>query len=428
MPFTAYAGSIVDALSLSQFVPLVFGTFMSVAMTGYEFFVGNGTGIIYLLIYGSVGFFIVTYLVKQYFPDAWLSFFGTSSGGDSIWNGKLTAMNMSQNLLKPILRAIIAGTIFLQVKPQYVTQFVVDPFLRFGAVYTDAISATVVQANAFAGKPKTMPCPPDIVEKGYISEDSCRFMVQPVEDITHANNMIVKRGLDFFLKGLAGMMTLIPHGGQDFMNLVTGAILVITFVSCNFFMALLIIQAIFTFGMALILYPFKVLMYVVKPSNPNSWVDPWDAFDGIIKSLKSLVITMIASMFIMVVNIAAIRAMFKWNNSIFMVAAGGSASNNLPAAAGGGGIGFGQHSITWLSAILTFYLIFRIFELTREQLLAYTADNKGDLYKNVTGNAKAAWKNVKTGAGKAVQTTDWGKNSKVGKWVGGRLTGGGGTP
>ncbi|MCL2338974.1 MAG: hypothetical protein FWC51_03415 [Proteobacteria bacterium] len=414
---------IVDALSLSQFVPIVFGAFMSVAMTGYDFFVGGGTGIIYLLIYGFVGLFIVTYLVKQYFPDAWLDFFGAAKPGDSVWNGKLTAMNMSQNVLKPILRAIIAATIFLQVKPQYVTQFVVDPFLRFGAIYTDSISKSVTQANEFAGVAKRMECPPDIVEKGYISAESCRFIVQPVEDITHANNMIIKRGLDFFTKGLLGMMTLIPHGGADFMNLITGAILILTFVSSNFFMALLIIQAIFTFGMALILYPFKVLMYVGKPTNPNSWIDPWDSFSGIIQSLKALVITMIAAMFIMVVNIAAISALFKWNNSVFMVAAGGSASNNLPGVYGGSSLGFGQHSITWLSALLTLYLMFRIFELTREQLTKYTTENKGDLYKNVTGDMKQVWKNTKTWTGKTVNATEWAKNTKLGKWVGDKLTG-----
>jgi len=422
---SAHAASIVDALSLSQFVPIVFDAFLSVAMTGYDFFVGHGTGIIYLLIYGFVGMFIVVYLVKQYFPNAWLDFFGVDSKGDSIWNGKLTAMNMSQNLLKPILRAIIAATIFLQVKPQYVTQFIVDPFLRFGAIYTDSISSAVTQANAFAGVPKKMECPSDIIDKGYLSADSCRFITQPVEDITHANNLIIKRGLDFFTKGLLGLMTPIPHGGADFMNLVTGAILIVTFVSSNFFMALLIIQAIFVFGMSLILYPFKVLMYVAKPTNPDSWIDPWDAFDGIIKSLKTLVITMIASMFIMVVNIAAITAMFKWNNSVFMPAAGGSASSNLPAAAGSGGIGFGAHSITWLSAILTFYLMFRIFELTRAQLKAYTEDKneKFDLYGKVTGDAKTVWKNTRTWTGKAVKTTDWAKNTKVGKWVGEKLTG-----
>ncbi|MDR1207688.1 MAG: hypothetical protein LBK26_04740 [Rickettsiales bacterium] len=422
MPFAAHA-DIIDSLSLSPFIPMVLDAFMSVAMTGYEFFVGNGTGIIYILIYGWFAITIGLYLVKQYFPDAWISFFGLSPEKESVWNGKLTLMNMSYGLLKPALRAIIAITILLQVRPQYITNFVVDPFLRFGGLYTDSISEIATRMNSVGGAPKQMECPPEIISKGYISAEGCRFIVQPVEDITHANNVVIKRGFAFFMKGLSGMLTPIPHGGEDFMNLITGMILIGTFVASNFFMALLIIQALFTFGMALILYPFKVLTYVAKPKNPESWIDPWDAFDEIIPALKTLVITMIACMFIMIVNIAAIGALLKWNSSVFIVAAGGSAHSNLPAAAAGNTMGFGQHSITWLSAILTFYLMYRIFEISKEQLQAYTADNKGNLYDKVSKDAKHAWMAGKTKAGTLVKTTKWAQNTKLGKWVGKALTG-----
>ena len=423
------AYGVVDHLSLAPFVPLVLDAFMSVAMAGYDFFVGNGTGIIYILVWGWLAFYICMYLVKMYFPENWLKFFGLSQSAD-LWGGKVGATDIGMGVLKPMLRAIIAVTLLLQVRPQYVTDFIVDPFLRFGAIYTESIRREVVQGNSWGGAAPEMKCPEEIVAKGYMSAESCQFLVQPVADVTHANNIIIKRGLDFFMRGLRGMITLIPHGGEDFMNLVTGAILVVAFVSSNFFMALLIIQGLFWFGMALIMYPFKVLTYVTDPKgeNKDSWFNPWPAFDGIVDALKVLVITMIASMFIMLVNIAAIRALFNWDNSVYVPVAEGSAHSNLPAIATGSSIGFGQHSITWLSAILTFYLMFRIFDLTREKLKDYTAGNKpamgkDDLYKTVTGDAKATWKNTKKWSGKVVQATEWGKDTKLGKWVGKKLGG-----
>jgi hypothetical protein len=318
---------------------------------------------------------------------------------DQMWEGKLTGMKIGENLLKPVVRAIIAVTLLLQVRPQYVTDFVVDPFLRFGAIYTESISREVVQSNAMFGTVRDVSCPPELVNRGYLSEQGCEFLVKPIAQVTHANNVVIKRGLQFFMTGMRQLITIIPSGREGFMNLVTGALLVLTFVSSNFFMALLIIQGIFMFGMALILYPFKVLAYVTRDSD--DWVNLWPALNQIVESLKKLIITMIACMFIMMVNIAAIKALFHWNNSVFMVAAGGSAHSNVPVIAAGGAMGFGQHSVTWLSALLTFYLMFEIFKMTREQLKKYSkiSDN---LYTKATGDAKHAWKKTKSVGKKAI--------------------------
>jgi hypothetical protein len=379
---------LVNAMDLSPFIPIVLDALVSVAMTGYEFFVGKGDGIIYLLVWGWLGFTMGMYLVKMYIPESWLAFFGLKGG--QMWSGT-TATKISEDLIKPCLRAIIAAGLLLQVKPQYVTEFIVDPFLRFGAIYTESISDNIAQ-NSMFGVAKQQPCPASIIEKKYISAESCKFLVQPVADITHANNQIVKRGLTFISSGLKGLMTLIPHGGQDLLSLITGLLLVFAFVSSNFFMALLIIQAIFDFGMALILYPFSVLVFVAKQSD--KWIDPWPAFEGIIKSLKKLVITMIACVFILAVNIAAIKALFNWNNSVFVVTAGGSASSSVPVIANDA-IGFGGHSVVWLSAILTFFLMFEIFKKTKEQLVKYTGDDKiTKLHDQVIGDAKSSWKST----------------------------------
>ena len=187
---------------------------------------------------------------------------------------------------------------------------------------------------------------------------------------------------------------MVPHGGENFLNIISGLFIVFTFVGCNLFMAFLIIQAIFNFGVALMLYPFNVLVWTVKPSD--KWFDPWPVFANIVKALQDIIITMIACAFILGLNVALIKALFQWNSSVFVVAAGGAATANVPTVANSV-MGFGQHSIFWLSAILTFYVMQRMFDVTREQLNSYTKGMDG-LYKQVKGDAKATVGNLqKTG-------------------------------
>ena len=393
---------IVDSLNLTPFVPMIFDAMMSVATGGYEFFVGNGGGIIYVFIWGILGFSIGMYFIKMYFPKTWLALFGFSGGGE-MWEGKVTGLQMVQDkVLKPAMRAIIAATILLQIKPVYVTDWIVNPFLKFGSMYTESITDSI---NANGAPTKQLECPQSIIDKEWISKDSCDFLIQPVSTLSNANNQIIKRGFEFVTRGLSGLMTLVPHGGENFLNIITGVFLIWAFVSSNFFMALLIIQGIFSFGMSLILYPFEVLVWVAKPKNPDSWMNFWSVFNGIVKSLQQLVITMIACAFILTINIAIIRALFQWNSSVFVVAAGGSAVSNVPTVANNA-LGFGQHSILWLSTILTFYLMFRIFEQTKKMITKYAPGSDG-LYNKVKNDPNKLWKNAK----------GWGQNvSKAAGW------------
>lgn len=386
----AYADwGIVDALNLAPFVPIVLDALMSVASGGYEFFVGNGDGIIYILVWAFLGVSIAMSLVKMFFPKSWLGFFGIKNGGE-MWESKTPGgMQIAENMLKPIIRGVIAVVILLQIKPVYVTEWLVNPFLKFGALYTESIVSNI----STPGTAPKIECPPDIIEKGWISQDSCEFLVQPVSTLSHANNQIIKRGFEFINKGLLGLLTLIPHGGEDFLNLVTGILLVTAFVGSNLFMALLIIQAIFNFGMALVLYPFQVLVWVAKKNE--KWVDIWPAFSGIIKALQQLIVTMIACAFILVVNVAIIKALFQWNSSTFVVAAGGISTSNVPTVASSA-MGFGEHSILWLSSILTFYLMIKIYDETRNQLKKYVPDGMDKLHGSVIKDANATWKNTKT--------------------------------
>lgn len=405
-PMGAYAAdyAIVDALNVAPLIPTILDALMAVATGGYDFFVGKGNGIIYILIWGFLAISISLYLLKMYFPKVWVSFFGFSGGGEMFDKG-VSGFTIAENLLRPSIRAIIAVTVLLQIKPVYLTEWLINPFLQFGALYTESITETLNNA----GIAPDIECPPSVVQQGWISPESCEFLVQPVSDLSYANNQVIKRGFDFIKSGLRGMITLIPHGGENFMNLITGILLVSTFVSSNLFMALLIIQAIFNFGMSLVLYPFQVLAYVVKPSD--KWFDIWPAFSGITKSLQKIIVTMIACAFILCVNIAIIKSLFQWNSSVFVTAAGGSASSNVPTMASSA-LGFGEHSILWLSSVLTLYLMFRIFDMTRERLNDYIGKGMDGLYNQVRGDVKTLTKDAKKYGASLAKAIGWIKKKK----------------
>jgi len=391
----ADAKGLIDSFNLAQFVPLVLDSMMKIATALYDYFVGNGTGLIYIFIYLFLAYYIGLYLVKMFFPKDWLSFFGFSGGGE-MWDGKAKGWSIAENIAKPCIRVIVACVVLLQIKPAYVTDWLVNPFLEFGSIYTESIFKTLNNTSfdnvsASDNDDSLVTCPESIEQNGWISKRSCDFLVKPVYIISKENNRVIKYGLDFLKRGLRGLMTLIPHGGENILNIITGFLLVSTFISANLFMALLIIQAIFDFCLSLIMYPFNVLAWVAKKSD--KWVDVLPAFEQIIDALKKMVICMIACAFILCINLAIVRALFNWSSSIFVVAAGGVSSTNVPTNTA---MGFGQHTTLWLSSLLTFFLMQNIFNLTRERLDMYTNGTKHKMYDEVMGDAKVVWGKVKS--------------------------------
>ena len=106
---------------------------------------------------------------------------------------------------------------------------------------------------------------------------------------------------------------------------------------------------------------------------------------------------MIACAFILIINVAIVRALFQWNTPMFVAAAGGTASGNITSEIlRTNTVGFGGHSLLWLSSILTFFLMRAIFDLTRKQLEIYAPGMSG-MYNQVKSDAKAAF--------------DWSKNA-----------------
>ena len=397
MPAVAHA-SIIDTLNLAPFVPMVLDALMMTATGVYEYFVGDGShiGFIQIMVWTFLGATLTIGLVKMYFPKSVLSFLGMSGGGE-IAEGKITPYQLVEDSLKPCIRAAIASLVLLQLKPVFLTQWLVNPFLELGAIYTHQITETINETRIHV---QPVQCPEEILSKDWISKESCDFLIQPVYDLSSANNQMIKRGFDFLFQGLRELMTLIPHGGEGFLNLITGLILITTFVASNLFMALLVIQGIFNFGIQLLLYPFYVLTYVFKKSD--KWFDVWPAFSGITKALQQLIVTMIACAFILCINIAIIKALFQWNSSVFVVAAGGSAHSNIPTMSQPA-MGFGGHSIMWLSAIMTLYLMFRIFDTTQTQLKKYIGGGMDGLYKDVKNDSKTLFNSI-TGLGKKIGT------------------------
>ena len=144
-------------------------------------------------------------------------------------------------------------------------------------------------------------------------------------------------------------------------------------------------------------------MYVAKPND--KWLDIWPAFSGITKALQQLIVTMIACAFMLCINLAIVRALFNFTQPVFVVAAGGSSVSNVPQSVPNIS-GFGEHSVTWLAAILTFYLMFKIFEITNRQLNTYVGSGMNDLYDNLKGDVKNSVKII----------SDAGKN--IGKTIG----------
>jgi len=67
--------------------------------------------------------------------------------------------------------------------------------------------------------------------------------------------------------------------------------------------------------------------------------------------------------------------------------------------------------MVWLSCILTFFLMNKMFEITREKLTEYIGGNSTDLYNKVKTEAKTGW-NIMTGFS--------GNIKNIGKYVKGK--------
>ena len=178
MPFSAFADAL-DKFSLAPFVPYVLESMMSIASASYEFFVTNG--ILYVLIFGFLAITIVLYYIKLFIPGKWSTLIGLS---DNKSGGQFDSWTIVYNVLKPCFRALIAMSVLLQLRPVLITDVLVSPFLQLGSVYTESITKSIRQQSA-----TPVECPASIVEKEWISESACKFLIQPVDEIHLSMNV-----------------------------------------------------------------------------------------------------------------------------------------------------------------------------------------------------------------------------------------------
>jgi hypothetical protein len=358
-----------NVLSLSWIVPIILESMMIAADGIYKYFVESG--LMYTLIGGWLLFSLGLNLIKMNFSKDWLGMFGFSGGGELV-DGKMDGMSIGKDFLKPILRAVFAIMILLQLRPGYMTRFIIDPFLQFGAIYTNAIT-DIILPNESRNKDRVS-CPDNI--SVYLSKNGCEFITGSIGNISNVNAQIIKRGLDFVFLG-------------DLLNVITGIFLMITFFSSNFFTAMIIIEGIFKFGVSLMLYPLKVIVYVVKKDTGDKWIDPWPVFGDIIKALQKLVISLVAICAMLLINIAVAGTVFYFDPSKTY--------------------GFGEHSITWISSLVMFLMVQHVFRITREQMVKYIGDAdmtgfyskiKDGLTKKVTNAWNGLKDKFKSGGGK----------------------------
>lgn len=345
----------------------------AVASAVYSAFVDGG--ILTALIWGILAVSIGLYLIKLYFPAAWLDFFGFSGGGQMV--AGIGGFQIAEDVLKRIVRAIVAVSVLLQITPKQITEFAIEPFLQFGSVYVDSV-VSVVLPGAAAPKSK---CPAAMTD--FVSKNSCEFLTKTIDQVSEANNRVISKGIAFVLNGAAKVVNVFTIG-DGLLSLITGLLLIFAFFTNNLFMTLMIVRGIFKFGMALILYPFRVLIFVAKDSD--AWCDPFPVFKEIIDALKKLVVSMIAVAFVLMINLSVAGALT------------GLDPNSS---------GFGAMSATWLSALLTFWIMQRVFNETQAKLESWVGDKdmtgfygqvKGDAM-NIAGGVKKygvkAWEIIK---------------------------------
>lgn len=348
-------------LSLSPFIPITLDAISIVSMATFKLAKDLFPSLIYIFLAVK----ITIYLFKMYMPKQLLGVLGFSGGGE-MWDNP-DAMNIVQTTLKPIIRAVIALAFLLQLSPKIMTEAVVDPLLKFGAIYTEK----VLEAT-----PNMIPDTPNQVrnissENKLFTNETVDSMRRPLDALSQANNEFIVLGGKMTLHGLAKLSIL---------TILSGLVMMATFFSSNLFIALLLLQAIFYLGLSFIMYPFYVLIYVVKDSK--DWINPIPAFTDIFQSLKKLIITMIASAIVTILNIQMIKALYSSGdvekfNSLMEI-------EDADALAGS----FGFQSMSWLYAIILIFLYYKIFTIIRGKISEYGGESDETMYNNVKSDSK----------------------------------------
>ncbi|MDR0448905.1 MAG: hypothetical protein LBG89_00380 [Rickettsiales bacterium] len=359
----------ISNVSLDKFIPFIIEVMTTASAGLYDFFVPLVQAVIWLL----VGFNIALFVVKQFVPQNWLDFFGWKGGGEYYDNDKAAklAWGVPTRLAKMVVRASLATTLLLALRPAILTETIINPFLGIGSMYTEFIMSS--QASGEAARPGTSSA--DCNTNSFLSEDVCLRLANPISEIIYRNNQVVVLGMDmmgvpsFITDAGASRMTL--DMGQNLFNFITGAVLVITFFLAGLYIASIVIQGILDFLFAVLMFPVKTLKWVMQT---DVWMNPKAALEDVVASLRKLVVAMIIGGIMTIVNMTLISALF------------------------GGGVDVGLSSwsdkfMILLSGILCLVVMTKLFDIAREKLAKYGAPSD-EFYKDITSNAQSLGKRM----------------------------------
>ena len=351
----------VETFSIAWMVPLVLDALMLVARAIYEYFVDSGVFYAFITLFLLID--VSLYLMKMYFPKSWVEFLGMSGGGELYANPN--AWGMGESILKRMVRALLASVVLIQIRPHHVTNYLIEPFMQFGAIYTESITTVIMPSS------RAVPSGCYMNLDGYMSSAACEFIMKPMNEIARVNTAIISSGLGLTLRGIGGFAwrsaAIVVTGGigafflgegwaASLLNIITGIVLISTFFSFSLFAAFMIIRGVFKLGISLILFPFRVMTFVMNDSD--KWIDPWPPFKEIVKDVRNLVVAMIAVSFVLIINITVAAALLNFEFD-------------------GEAVSFGAHSATWISAIMSFYVMFEVFKRTQKLVEDYVKD--GDM-------------------------------------------------
>ena len=161
IPSMASAGGLIDSLNLAPFIPTILDAMMQVATGTYSYFVE--TGIILALIVGFLAMTVCWYAIKLFAPPQFLTLFDIKPG-DKL--GEVKPQEIAKKILQPGLRAVIALLVLLNLKPMFMTQWLINPFLQLGSIYTTQVLEPINITNK--GQPNVV-CPKSIIEQLWLT-------------------------------------------------------------------------------------------------------------------------------------------------------------------------------------------------------------------------------------------------------------------
>ena len=103
-------------------------------------------------------------------------------------------MPLTENIAKPAIRVLIAVTIFLPIRPDVMTKYLINPFLSFGSIYTTEILKIASDVNF--DNARNISCPANLMAQGWLDAESCEYLIQPVHVLSHANNTVINADSD----------------------------------------------------------------------------------------------------------------------------------------------------------------------------------------------------------------------------------------